>query len=92
MFTGGDRAARFHEWVVALHEAAHAAVATALGIRIEEVSVIPGPGTRGHCRYHAQDRGPNQPRLTHWAAPQGVSLLGRHRDSIGPQTPHPKPH
>jgi hypothetical protein len=32
-------------------EAAHAAVATALGIRIDEVSILPGPGTLGHCRY-----------------------------------------
>jgi hypothetical protein len=52
MYTGGYRAARYHLWVVALHEAAHAAVATALGIRVEEVSILPGDGTLGHCRYH----------------------------------------
>jgi hypothetical protein len=57
MYTGGNPAARFHEWVVALHEAAHAAVATALGIRLEEVSVIPGPGTLGHCRYRRDATG-----------------------------------
>lgn len=44
-------AARYHLWIVALHEAAHAAVATALGIRIEEVSVIPTATSLGHCRY-----------------------------------------
>jgi hypothetical protein len=50
MDTGGHPAARYHLWVVALHEAAHAAVATALGIRLEEVSILPGPGALGHCR------------------------------------------
>jgi hypothetical protein len=53
MFTGGDRAARYHLWVVALHEAAHAAVATALGIRLDEVSVIPTSTSLGHCRYRS---------------------------------------
>ncbi|MBI4905294.1 MAG: hypothetical protein HY820_16795 [Acidobacteria bacterium] len=52
MYTGGCRAGRSHEWVVALHEAAHAAVATALSIRVKEVSFLPGDGTLGHCRYH----------------------------------------
>jgi hypothetical protein len=51
MRTGGYRAACCHLWVAALHEAAHAAVATALGIRIEEVSVIPTATSLGHCRY-----------------------------------------
>lgn len=51
MYTGGHPAARYHQWVVALHEAAHAAVATALGIRLEEVSVIPTATSLGHCRY-----------------------------------------
>lgn len=51
MFTGGDRAACEHRWVVALHEAAHAAVATTLGIRLEAVSIVPGIGSLGHCRY-----------------------------------------
>ncbi len=51
MFTGGNPAARYHQWVVALHEASHAAVATTLGIRLEEVSILSGPGTLGHCRY-----------------------------------------
>ncbi|MBP9025311.1 MAG: hypothetical protein KBH81_04090 [Phycisphaerae bacterium] len=53
MYTGGDRAERFHAWAVALHEAAHAAVATSLGIRLEEVSILPGNGTLGHCRYRS---------------------------------------
>lgn len=57
MYTGCNRAARDHLWVVALHEAAHAAVATVLGIRVEEVSVLPGPGTLGHCRYRADAAG-----------------------------------
>lgn len=57
MFTGGNHAARDHHWVVALHEAAHAAVATALGIRLDEVSVTPGPGTLGHCRYRSDATG-----------------------------------
>lgn len=57
MFRGGDRAARHHQWVVALHEAAHAAVATALGIRLEAVSVIPSPGAPGHCRYRSDATG-----------------------------------
>jgi len=51
MYTGGHPAARYHLWIVALHEAAHAAVATALDIRIEEVSVIPTATSLGHCRY-----------------------------------------
>lgn len=57
MFTGGNHAARHHLWVVALHEAAHAAVATALSIRLEEVSVIPSFGTLGHCRYRSDVTG-----------------------------------
>jgi hypothetical protein len=57
MFTGGERAARYHLWVVALHEAAHAAVATALGIRLAELSIIPGDGTLGHCRYRSDATG-----------------------------------
>jgi hypothetical protein len=51
MYTGGHPAARHHLWIVALHEAAHAAVATALDIRIEEVSLIPTATSLGHCRY-----------------------------------------
>jgi len=62
MYTGGDRATRFHEWAVALHEAAHAAVATALGIRLEEVSILPGTGALGHCRYHGEAIGGVAPR------------------------------
>ena len=57
MYTGGDHAARYHQWAVALHEATHAAVATALGIRIEAVSIIPGPGSLGHCRYRIDATG-----------------------------------
>ncbi len=53
MYTGGHRAARDHLWAVALHEAAHAAVATVLGIRLEEVSVIPTSTSLGHCRYRS---------------------------------------
>lgn len=51
MYTGGDRCASDHGWAVALHESAHASVATALGFRLAAVSVVPGPGTLGHCRY-----------------------------------------
>jgi len=40
MLTSGHRAARYHLWIVTLHKAAHAAVTTALGIRIEEVSIL----------------------------------------------------
>jgi hypothetical protein len=51
MYTGGYRCARDHGWVVAMHESAHASVATALGFRLAAVSVVPGPGALGHCRY-----------------------------------------
>lgn len=57
MYTGGDRATRDHLWVVARHEAAHAAIATALGIRLEEVSVIPTSTSLGHCRYRGHATG-----------------------------------
>ncbi len=57
MYTRGDHAARYHQWAVALHEAAHAAVAASLGIRLEEVSILPGPGTVGHCRYRSDATG-----------------------------------
>lgn len=53
MFTAGNHAPRDHLWVVALHEAAYAAFATALGIRIKKVSIRLGPGTLGHCRYRS---------------------------------------
>jgi hypothetical protein len=49
--TGNHQAAQYHTWVIALHEAAHAAVATALGIRLKEVSIVPDSESLGHCTY-----------------------------------------
>ncbi len=48
---GGHKTFCDHVWVVVLHEAAHGAVATSLGFRLAEVSILPGDGTLGHCRY-----------------------------------------
>jgi hypothetical protein len=51
MVIGNHHAVQYHTWVVALHEAAHAAVATALGIRLKEVSIVPDSDSIGHCTY-----------------------------------------
>jgi hypothetical protein len=61
MVTGNCHAARHHTWVVALHEAAHAAVGSRLGLRLEEVSIVPSTGSLGHCRYRTDQPRSSEP-------------------------------
>jgi len=72
MVTGNYSTTQYHTWVVALHEAAHAAVATALGIRLKEVSVVPDSDSLGHCTYRrSYNTEPSSKPISHsdsWSA------------------------
>ncbi|MCC6363188.1 MAG: hypothetical protein IT165_06660 [Bryobacterales bacterium] len=60
MMTGGNRADRYRTWGVALRESARAAVGTALGLRLEEVSIVVDECSLGRCRF-ASDNGADRP-------------------------------